>query len=125
MTLQSLPVLPNDIPQNALQLVPFSFGQIRFLSLGIDRQQKHRQVFARVKCDHTIPTAFSLTATRDTNLAGAASPADLVTSFRVIGEQLNHRLPVAFRQAGDPGVSEIWRCLDEPYALRLLYRIAV
>jgi hypothetical protein len=46
MTLHSLPVLSNDIPQNALQLVPFRFAQVGFLSLGIDGQQKHRHLFA-------------------------------------------------------------------------------
>src|SRR5216683_2764389 len=60
MTLHSLPELPNDIPQNALQLVPFRFAQVRFLSLGIYGQQKYRHIFAGIECDHTIATALFL-----------------------------------------------------------------
>lgn len=91
----------------------FGLAQVRFLSLEMDRQQKHRHVFAGIKCDHAIPTAFSFTATRNTSLAGAASATDFVTSFRAVGEHLHHRIPFAFRQASGLGASEIRGCLDD------------
>src|SRR6202171_6622645 len=113
MTLHPLPILPNDISKNALQLVPLRFAQVRFLSLGINRQQKHRHLFAGIKRDHAIPTALSFTATRNANFAGAASATDFVTSFRAVRDHLDHPLPFAFRQAGGLGVSEIGRRLDD------------